>query len=126
MINIKKETREVFWDNYLVDTELTTAEHRIHHPQKREKVMSLDEIWEGDGCIYWNIIKEEDKYRSHPCTESRRLVKGGEGRNGNITSERPAEWFSKPGRLAPLSADEWLWDSHGNESGTAEVFAFVS
>ena len=34
--------------------------------------------------------------------------------------------FSKPGRLAPLSADEWLWDSHGNESGTAEVFAFVS
>ena len=34
---------------------------------------------------------DEDKYRVHPRTESRRLVQGGRGHAGKITSERTAE-----------------------------------
>ncbi len=42
-----------------------------------------------------------------------------------ITSERPAE-HSKRARLAPLPAFEWSRHVRDNESGTAEVCAFVS
>ena len=42
-----------------------------------------------------------------------------------ITSERPAE-HSKRARLAPLPAMEWPRHARSNESGTAEVCAFVS
>ena len=65
MIKINRHSREVFWDNYLVDTEHTTAERRLHHPQKRELALLLDEPWEGDGCIYWNIINDDGLYRMY-------------------------------------------------------------
>lgn len=65
LIKIDKNVREVFWDNYIVDTERTTAEKRLHHAQKRDVVLVHDDPWEGAGCIYHNIVKEKDFYRMY-------------------------------------------------------------
>ena len=55
--------REVFWDDYMVDTARTTAEFRLHKPVKKEMVMELNMPWEGDGCDYFNIMNDDGLYR---------------------------------------------------------------
>lgn len=129
MINIKREKREVFWDNYLVDTELTTAEHRIHHPQKKEKVMSLDEIWEGDGCIYWNIIKEDDKYRMYylarHCLEN--IFEGEKCRICYAESKDGIRW-KRPDlhihKFKGSDANNIILDGNGEEGSLDNFFCF--
>lgn len=53
--------RELFWDDYMTEPELTTASLRLHKPTKREKVLVLDKPWEGDGCDYYNLMEDEDE-----------------------------------------------------------------
>ena len=55
--------REVFWDDYMTEPERTTAMLRVHQPVKREMVLHLTMPWEGDGCDYYNILKDDDRYR---------------------------------------------------------------
>lgn len=57
--------RECFFDEYLIDTERTTAEFRLHEPVRRECVLVHDAPWEGDGCDYHNIVKDGDLYRMY-------------------------------------------------------------
>ncbi len=57
--------REVFWDDYMVDTARTTAEFRLHKPVKKEMVMELNMPWEGDGCDYFNIMNDDGLYRMY-------------------------------------------------------------
>lgn len=57
--------RELFWDDYMIDTEKTTATPRLHKPEKRELVLHLTMDWEGDGCDYYNIMKDGDLYRMY-------------------------------------------------------------
>ena len=57
--------RELFWDEFLIDTSRTTASLKMHRPQAREVVMVHDEPWEGDGCDFHNILKDGDRYRMY-------------------------------------------------------------
>jgi hypothetical protein len=64
IINIGKR-REVLWDDYLIDSNRTTATLRLHAPQPREVVMGHGEPWEGDGCIYHCIVPDDGLYRMY-------------------------------------------------------------
>ncbi len=64
MISLKSRC-ECFFDDYLIDTDRTTAEFRLHEPTRRECVMIHDAPWEGDGCDFHNIVKENDFYRMY-------------------------------------------------------------
>lgn len=57
--------REVFWDDYIVDTEKTTATKRIHSPVRRELVMAFDKPWEGSACYFINMIHDEGKIKMY-------------------------------------------------------------
>ncbi len=64
MINIG-QNRECFFDDYLIDTEKTIAEFRIHEPVRRECVMVHDDPWEGDGCNFHNAFYDDGKWRMY-------------------------------------------------------------
>jgi hypothetical protein len=55
--------RELFWDEYLIDTGKTTAELKLHKLQAKEVVIDHNEPWEGDGCDFHCIFKDNDLYR---------------------------------------------------------------
>ncbi|NLB16708.1 MAG: hypothetical protein GX827_07880, partial [Clostridiales bacterium] len=55
MLNIGNR-RECFFDNYFLDETKTGAEYRLHNPVPREVVLTLGEMWEGDGCDYYNFF----------------------------------------------------------------------
>ena len=57
--------RECFFDEYLINTELTSAEFRVHEPIRHECVLVHDAPWEGDGCNYHNIVKDDGLYRMY-------------------------------------------------------------
>ena len=57
--------RELFWDEYLIDTEKTTAELKLHKPQPKEVVIDHNEPWEGDGCTFHCIVREDGFYRMY-------------------------------------------------------------
>ena len=57
---------EVFWDDFLIDSEKTTAEKRIHEPVRRDLALLHDEPWEGDCSDYHNFFRDADgKYRMY-------------------------------------------------------------
>jgi len=61
----KMQGKECFFDDFLLNTALTTAQHRIHHPEKKECVLVLDEPWEGDACSYFQFFRDGDIYRMY-------------------------------------------------------------
>lgn len=61
----KMQGKECFFDDFLLNTRLTTAQHRIHHPEKKECVLVLDEPWEGDACSYFQFFRDGDIYRMY-------------------------------------------------------------
>lgn len=58
-------TRELFWDDYLIDTAQTNAYLKQHPPIAREIVRSFEQPWEGDSCNYWSIVKLDEGYRMY-------------------------------------------------------------
>lgn len=63
-INLGKY-REVFWDDRIVDLKQTSAEKRLHHPVRKEKVMECDQLWEGDACYFPRILRDGALYRMY-------------------------------------------------------------
>lgn len=59
--------REFFWDDFIVDTEKTTASRRVHHPVRKEVAFCHDAPWEGDGCDFFSIVHDPllGKYRMY-------------------------------------------------------------
>lgn len=57
--------RECFFDDYLIDTEKTTAEFRIHTPVRREVVMTLDAPWEGDGSTGQHLLYDGKEWKMY-------------------------------------------------------------
>lgn len=57
--------RELFWDDFLIDTEQTTAQLRLHKPQTKEAVIDHNEPWEGDGCDFHCIVPDDGFYRMY-------------------------------------------------------------
>lgn len=67
IINIGKK-REVFWDNYLLDEEKTTAFHRHFGLVEKEVCAVLDQWKELEGVSFLQILKMPDKtYRMYYC-----------------------------------------------------------
>ncbi|MBR4959944.1 MAG: hypothetical protein IKY52_03505 [Clostridia bacterium] len=64
VINIESR-REVFWDDYLIDTEMTTAVHRLIPPVERECCFVFDQEEENFSVSYPNIIQDEYGYRMY-------------------------------------------------------------
>ena len=62
MINLGSR-REVFFDNFLVDEEKTTAEFRIHQPVRKGVAITHDEKWEGSHCLFSSAFFAEGKWR---------------------------------------------------------------
>ena len=56
------QKRMLCWDEFLIDSR-ENAEVRMHKPVKREKVITLDQPWEGNVCGYESLIKVGDTYR---------------------------------------------------------------
>jgi len=54
--------RELFWDDYLVNTSRTSAALRQHEPRIEEISLTFDKPWEGDGCDYFAILRPGEKY----------------------------------------------------------------
>lgn len=55
--------RELFWDDFLVEKDRTTARLTLHSPQRKELAIDLDKPWEGDACGYLQSVKVGDVYR---------------------------------------------------------------
>ena len=51
--------RECFFDTWLINTDKTTAEFRLHEPIRREAVMTHDAPWEGDGSDFHNFFFDD-------------------------------------------------------------------
>ena len=60
-------SREVFWDDYLIDPEQTTAFHRVLPPERKEICFTFDaEQWlENCSISYPCILKDEKGYRMY-------------------------------------------------------------
>ncbi len=57
--------RELFWDDYLIDTARTTAGLKLHTLQPKEVAINHDEPWEGDGCDFHCIVAADGLYRMY-------------------------------------------------------------
>lgn len=55
--------RELFVDDYLIESMTGRVELRLHHPQPREIVIEHDAPWEGSGSGYHSLFKDGDLYR---------------------------------------------------------------
>ena len=53
---------EVFFDDYIVDTERSTAKTKLWQPVRRGAAIVCDEAWEGNACGYPNIFYAEGKW----------------------------------------------------------------
>ena len=65
-INIENKM-EVFWDDYIVDTEKTTAFHRVLNPVRKDGIcFNFDKGWEKDyTCGYPCIVKDGKNYKMY-------------------------------------------------------------
>ena len=57
------EKREFFWDDYLIDTEKTTAFPRLMHPEKKETCLWFDKDETKDVLMFFSIIKDDKGYK---------------------------------------------------------------
>ena len=57
--------RELLIDNALIDTARTTAQEVLHHPVRRECVMTNSAPWEADGWVYYTLIQEQGFIRMY-------------------------------------------------------------
>ncbi len=64
MINISNR-RECFFDDYLIDTQKTTAEFRLHNPIRKDIIMTLTKSWEGSAPTYFNMFYDQNKWRMY-------------------------------------------------------------
>ena len=61
MINIG-DRREVFFDDFIINEEKTTAERRLHKPIRRGVAITHDEVWEGNHCLFSSAFYAEGKW----------------------------------------------------------------
>lgn len=58
--------RELFVDDYLIETIRGEARLCLHHPEPREIVLTLDAPWEGSGSSgYHSVFRDRDIYRMY-------------------------------------------------------------
>ena len=50
--------RELFVDDFLIDSTSGAIERRLHHPDPREVVLKLDQPWEGQTSAYFAMVRD--------------------------------------------------------------------
>ena len=70
MIDIKNR-RECFFDNFLINEEETTAERRMHKPQRREVIFELNMPWEGEHASMFTVFYAEGKWHMYYCIQKK-------------------------------------------------------
>ena len=55
--------RELFVDDFLIDEVVGPIEFRLHSPEAREVSLGCDRPWEGRGCGYVTVTRDESGYR---------------------------------------------------------------
>lgn len=64
-----EDRREMFWSDYLIDNDRTTARLRVNQPTKLEPPMNMDAPWEGNSISYPQILPMQDgTYRMYYIT----------------------------------------------------------
>ncbi len=85
MIDIKNN-RECFFDDFLIDSEKTTAERRLHKPVRKNVLLTLDKPWEGTYTTFFNPVYAEGKWKMYYTSsfweDGRRFVCYAESDNG--------------------------------------------
>ena len=71
--------REVFWDDTMINRDLSDTKTILHHPQRRECVLTCDDPWGGDDAAYMCVIDDRgikklyyNVCRSPWCPEGKR------------------------------------------------------
>ncbi len=54
-----------FWDDYLIDTDISSANLSANKPQKRDVVMVCDKPWEGNATDFFTVINDDGLYRMY-------------------------------------------------------------
>ncbi len=62
------QEREFFWDDYLIDTEKTTATHLLMHPQRIDQCFTFDQGYEPLSMAYPCIVKDDTGYKMYYLT----------------------------------------------------------
>lgn len=57
--------RELFVDDFLVDTIEGELNYRLHSPHPQEQVIRQDKPWEGNASSYHTVFKDGDTYRMY-------------------------------------------------------------
>lgn len=101
----------LLWDDFYVDQEKTTAKRVIHHAEKKERVITFDCAWEGDGCDFFHIVKTDKKYRMYYNGRSfvKKSIDSGKIKICMIESDDGKNW-SRP----LLGKIEFFGDSNNN------------
>lgn len=78
-LNIGKR-REVFWDDYLIDPERTTAKLTAHRPEKKEVLYDEKTLWQKGRCSYPIYIELDEQCLLYygtgiPCKDKKELTK---------------------------------------------------
>lgn len=70
------DRREVFWDDYLIDTEKTTAALQLMHPKKKEYCFAFDQGNEPASLAYPCIVQDEKGYKIYYLASHAALADG--------------------------------------------------
>ncbi len=60
-----KSRRELFVDDYLIDTMSEGVSLQVQQPEPQEVVLVTGESWEGNTCAYYSIFQDGDIYRMY-------------------------------------------------------------
>jgi hypothetical protein len=55
------QRRELFVDDFLIDSMSGGIERRLHHPDPREVVLKLDQPWEGQTSAYFATVRDGER-----------------------------------------------------------------
>jgi len=55
------QRRELFVDDFLIDSLTGGVERRLHHPDPREVVLKLDQPWEGQTSAYFAMVRDGER-----------------------------------------------------------------
>lgn len=55
------QRREIFVDDFLIDGTSGRIERRLHHPDPREVVLTLDQSWEGQTSAYFAAVRDGER-----------------------------------------------------------------
>lgn len=57
--------RELFVDDYLIDTWTKDATLKLHNPEPREIALETDRPWEDSMSTYINVFQDDSRFRMY-------------------------------------------------------------